>query len=124
MATHLLLRAVVEQMLIYLCGGLDVLTRSHLMRCLHYNRTRWCAPSRAALLTGMYPQHTGVYWFSGAGYALPSKFQLIPEMLEAAGYTSHAIGKYGHNRSYLRFPCLRFAWSVHYSTGHPTPNGR
>lgn len=45
------------------------------------------------MLTGLYPQHTGVYWRSGASFVLPAKFQLLPQMLGPAGYTSHAIGK-------------------------------
>lgn len=48
-------------------------------------------------MTGRYPQHTGVYWFSGADYALNETFQILPQMLSKAGYTSHAVGKVGRN---------------------------
>jgi arylsulfatase A-like enzyme len=54
----------------------------------------WCAPSRSALLTGLYPAHNGVYGHSGSLYAMPSALKLLPEFLKSRGaYRTAAVGK-------------------------------
>merc|ERR1739838_511835 len=66
-----------------------------------------CSPSRAALLTGQYPIHTGfnegvLTWSTKAG--LETKFPTIAEELKDVGYATHMLGKWHVgwcNSSYL-----------------------
>jgi len=56
----------------------------------------WCAPSRGALLTGRYPQHSG-YTKGGDGNdtgALETRWELIPKVLKRAGYRTVGVGKW------------------------------
>ena len=53
---------------------------------------------RAALLTGLYPIHTGMYHGTvkaDTPWGLPLEFTLLPEWLKRAGnYSTHAVGKW------------------------------
>jgi arylsulfatase A-like enzyme len=56
-----------------------------------------CSPSRAALMTGCYPQRAGVPGnvSSQAGHAgMPTEQVTIAEMLKSAGYTTGHVGKW------------------------------
>lgn len=61
----------------------------------------YCSPTRAALLGGKYPLHTGVHNViapkSTAG--LPLREETLADLLKRGGYRTHAIGKWhiGHS---------------------------
>ncbi len=66
-----------------------------------------CSPSRATLLTGRYPTHTGVYRTVGDqksfNWPLPLNEQTLADSLRAAGYTTAICGKWhlGEGAEYL-----------------------
>jgi arylsulfatase len=93
--------------------NLDRLAANGLRFTQFYNTAR-CWPTRAALLTGYYPQQvrrdTLPEIRSGGGGVRPEWARLLPEMLARAGYRSYHSGKWhidgsplenGFSRSYL-----------------------
>lgn len=66
-----------------------------------------CTPTRAALMTGYYPIHTGrqhMFITPQAPLGLYTNFTLMPEFFKKLGYNTHLIGKWhlGHcNEKYL-----------------------
>ena len=55
-----------------------------------------CSPTRAALMTGRYATHTGVYTVvrPGAPWGLPLAERTLPQALREAGYTTAICGKW------------------------------
>ncbi len=55
-----------------------------------------CSPTRAALMTGRYATHTGVYTVvrPGAPWGLPLAERTLPQALREAGYTTVICGKW------------------------------
>lgn len=62
-----------------------------------------CTPTRSALMTGMYPIHTGMQHFvllPNSAYGLPLNFTTLPQKLKELGYATHMVGKWhlGYNK--------------------------
>jgi arylsulfatase A len=62
-----------------------------------YANSALCSPTRAALLTGRYPQRAGFDWAIGygeRGRGLPGSEITVPRMLHEAGYRTALFGKW------------------------------
>ena len=70
--------------------NLDRLAQGGLRFTQFYNCAR-CCPSRASLLTGLYPHEVG---FGGMSGSLPPNCATIPEVLKTAGYRTFMSGKW------------------------------
>lgn len=62
----------------------------------------YCSPTRASILSGRYPLHTGLHGVISAWETkgLPLEEETLPQTLRRAGYQTHAVGKWhlGHSR--------------------------
>lgn len=82
--------------------NLDALARDGLRFTQTYNSSR-CCPSRASLLTGLYPHQAGIGRFVGGGRLpgyqgrLAGNCVTIAEVLRPAGYATYACGKWHVN---------------------------
>lgn len=71
------------------------------LRFTNFYNTGRCCPSRASLLTGLYPHQTGLGWMVGANQNAPgyqgeisNKVVTLGEVLKPAGYSTYMSGKW------------------------------
>ena len=74
--------------------NLDKLARRGVRFTQFYVGAPVCSPSRAALLTGRYPQRAGLTSNAGGNRGLPPRQFTIAEMLKANGYRTALFGKW------------------------------
>jgi arylsulfatase A-like enzyme len=72
-----------------------LLAREGVRFARYYTTTSECCPSRASILTGQYPHHTGVVAnFGPHGYPSFDESSTLATWLHDAGYTTALVGKY------------------------------
>lgn len=78
---------------------LDQLAKDGMRLTRHYSGSPVCAPSRCVLMTGKHPGHAAVRnnkeHKPEGQWAMPASEPMMSEMLQAAGYTTGAFGKWG-----------------------------
>lgn len=80
--------------------NLDALAKTGVRYSQFYNAAR-CCPTRASLLTGVYPHQAGMGWMTNANMGTPAyqgdlskNAATIAEVLKAAGYGTYMTGKW------------------------------
>lgn len=80
--------------------NLDALAKDGIKYTQFYNEAR-CCPSRASLMTGLYPHQTGIGWMTGSDQHLPgyrgdlnNHCVTIAQVLRQAGYSTYMVGKW------------------------------
>lgn len=71
---------------------LDELAQQGVLFRRAYSTVPSCIPARHALLTGLFPQTSGVVGFAGKPITTPT----LPGLLAQAGYTTVLVGRYMH----------------------------
>jgi arylsulfatase A-like enzyme len=99
--------------------NLDRLAREGTRFTQFYVAAPVCSPSRAAIMTGRYPQRAGLAANAssqpGGGDAMPAEQVTIAEMMKVAGYTTGHIGKWHLGYTPATMPN---AQGFDYSFGH------
>jgi len=58
----------------------------------HFCPAPQCHPSRASLMTGLYPHRNGMMGHSKLGWTLDDTVRTMPRHLRDAGYSTHVLG--------------------------------
>ncbi|MEZ5366069.1 MAG: sulfatase-like hydrolase/transferase [Bryobacterales bacterium] len=94
--------------------NIDLLAREGVVFDHAYSNAPVCSPTRAALLSGMYQQRTGidrVLYVDERDLGLDPSIQLLPEFLTEAGYATGIIGKWHLGYIQKSFP-TRFGFEA------------
>jgi arylsulfatase A len=88
--------------------NIDSLARDGLCFTDFHSASSVCSPSRAALLTGRYPQRTGIFFVidprtESTERGILAGIPTIADVLKEKGYVTACVGKWhvGHRRGYL-----------------------
>ncbi len=85
--------------------NIDKIAREGIKFSSFYSASPLCSPSRAALLTGRFPQRMGIndVFFPESFTGMPSKETTIAEILKKKKYTTGIVGKWhlGHRFEFL-----------------------
>ncbi|XP_049270253.1 arylsulfatase B-like [Rhipicephalus sanguineus] len=96
--------------------NLDALAADGVVLNAHYAQSV-CAPSRAALLSGLYPLRFGIQQsmlYPSAPGGLPADITLLPQHLGKLGYESHIVGKWHLGCSKQNQMPTRRGFSTHF----------
>jgi arylsulfatase len=97
---------------------LDGLAANGIRFSQFYNTAR-CCPTRASLLTGLYPAQTGMGFMTGdqgnSGYRgeIGKQCVTIAEVLKQAGYHTYMAGKWHVARNLEGIDSLKYNWPLH-----------
>ncbi|MGI9319618.1 MAG: sulfatase-like hydrolase/transferase, partial [bacterium] len=70
--------------------NIDAIAAGGMRFTRHITPMQICSPSRATMLTGLFPRHHGL---AMNGMALPESVPTLTAMLGQAGYRTHGVGK-------------------------------
>jgi len=102
---------------------LDQLARQGLRFTQFYSNGAVCTPTRAALLTGRYPQRFGAQLREGlrpgSESGIPAEIRTLPELLRQAGYRTMHIGKWHIGHAQAAFRPLLKGYDTFFGFLHP-----
>ncbi len=83
--------------------NIDRIAKSGIRFTQGYSTSPICNASRAGLITGVYQQRFGTYWYGGKGIQ-DEQFPTIAEVLKGAGYATGYVGKFHYGDPLLQGP--------------------